>query len=841
MKTFAAVVLRNRPAVTTIMVAIIVVGIAGFAGMRREMFPETTLDYITVTVPYPGASPEEVEEGICQKIEEYVQSIDGIKKMTSTASEGSGSVRLELETNVKDPQRVLNEVRSEVDRIPSFPQLAENKQVTLATIRSAAILLAVLGPDDEATDPDYHLKLRDLTERIRTRLLKLRTVRNVTIEGGRDFQIDIEISEATLRKYNLTLEQVATLIGRQNIDTPGGLMRTRSQEVLIRGKDKRLTGDEIAELPLVTSPEGVVLTIGDLATIRDEFNDTTAINRVNGRNCLMISVNKTTEEDLIRITDEVKEYMATELPKIVPEGYDVIPVTDMSVFVNDRISLLLTNGWQGMAIAFLFLAVFLDLKLAFWVALGVPISVLGTGAWLYGYGESLNMMSMFAFILVLGILVDDAIVIGESVHHHVQLGEPVHQAVINGVSEVAVSVMASVLTTIIAFTPLLFVPGMMGKFCHGLPIVVIAALLFSLFESLVILPVHLDHEPGRRPPMRERIRRMSLLARLCFGYPMMAISATIRFFVYPVRVFYGWSRKVNVWANAGVDWVAHHVYRPMALFGQRNPMTVLAIFVGMLVMMIGAMAGGIVPFTAMARIDSISIYAEISYPDGSTAARTERAIASIQKAIEELDQEYLDRTGRRVVKTIQEAIGVAGSSGGPRSSGSTGSNSGKLMVELVDSDERDVSSSVIVGQWREKSQKYAADFAGNRTLIFSDSSFGPAGNMIDFRLVGPSEDMDAMKEAAEAIKSRLATYEGVFDITDDAIPGKSEFRIRVKENARALGITNADIANTLRAAYYGAEVMRLQRGRHEVKLMVRYPEDERNEFSSFEDIRFRKD
>ena len=840
MKNLVKAILRNRPAVNTIMLAIVIVGAVSFTSIRRELFPEITLDFITVSVPYPGASPEEVEEGICQKIEEYVQSIDGIKKMTSTASEGLGMVQLELETNVKDPQKVLNEVRSEVDRIPSFPQLAENKQVTLATIRSAAILLAVLGPDDEATDPEYHLKLRDLTEKIRTQLLKLKTVKNVTIEGGRDFQIDIEISEATLRKYNLSLDQVATLIGRQNIDTPGGLMRTRSQEVLIRGKDKRLTGEEIAKLPLVTSPEGVVLTIGDLATIHDEFNDSTAINRVNGRNSLMISVNKTTEEDLIRITDEVKKYMAEELPKIVPEGYDVIPFTDMSVFVNDRIELLLTNGWQGMAVAFFFLAVFLNLKLAFWVALGVPIAILATGAYLYGYGESLNMMSLFAFILVLGILVDDSIVIGESVYYHRQQGESMYDAVVNGVAEVAVSVVASVATTIIAFVPLLFIPGMMGKFCHALPIVVISALLASLFECLVILPVHLNHESKTRPPLKKRVREMSWIAKICFGFPMLLTYWTYQFFAYPVRVFYGWTGVVNRWANGWVDWVAHHLYRPLAMFGQRNPMTILALFVGMLIAMVGAMAGGIVPFTAMAKMDSISIYAEISYPDGSTAERTETAVACLQKAVEELDDEYFAKTGKRIIKTIQEAIGVAGSSGGPRSSGMTGSNSGKLMVELIDSDERDVSSSEIVTQWREKAKKYAAYFAGNRTLIFSDSGMGPAGNMIDFKLIGPAEDMGVMKEAAECIKKQLTTYEGVFDVTDDAIPGKSEFRIRVKDSARALGITNAEIANTLRAAYYGAEVMRLQRGRHEVKLMVRYPEAERNEFSSFEDIRFRK-
>ena len=507
MKALVSWVLKNKPAVNTLTIAIVFAGIMGFMSMRREMFPETTLDYITISVPYPGASPEDVEEGICQKIEEYVQSIDGIKKMTSTASEGSGTVQLELETSVKDPQRVLNEVRSEVDRIPSFPLLAENKTVSLATIRSEAILLAVLGPDDDGTDPNYHLKLRDVAEKLRTRLLKIPSIKNVTINGERDYQIDVELSEATLRKYDLTLEQVAQIIGYQNIDLPAGTMRTQSQEILIRGKDKRLTGEEIAQLPLVTSPEGVVLTVGDLGTVHDEFADTTAINRINGRNGLMVAVNKTSDEDLVKITDDVKEFLATEASKIVPNGYEIFPFSDMSVFVNERISLLLTNGYQGMALAFFFLAVFLNLKLAFWVAFGVPTSLLITGAFVYNFGESLNMMSMFAFILVLGILVDDAIVIGESIHFHQQRGESLKDAVINGSSEVAISVIASVLTTVIAFMPLLFIPGMMGKFCHSIPIVVITALMASLFESLVILPVHLSHESKRKRSLRKRYVR----------------------------------------------------------------------------------------------------------------------------------------------------------------------------------------------------------------------------------------------------------------------------------------------------------------------------------------------
>ncbi|NLE38479.1 MAG: efflux RND transporter permease subunit, partial [Pirellulaceae bacterium] len=341
MKSLIRWTITNTPAMNTLMIAILAVGLASLMAMRREVFPEFELDYITITVPYPGASPEEVEEGICQKIEEAVRSRDGIKKIMSTAREGVGIVVLELFSSVPDVQKVLNEIRSDVDRIPSLPELAEDAEIEQILIRRPAIRVGVIGPENES--PDAEIRLRDIAEQIRDELLQLPSLSQVELVGVRDYQIDIEISEDTLRKYGLTLQQVARIVRRENIEMPGGNMKTDSQEILLRGKNKRLLGPEIAKIPLVTQPDGVVLTVGDLGVVRDEFVDTTAIHRINGKPGMVIAVQKTSSEDLLQIVDEVKQFLK-EANKAggytLPPGYSLVTYDDNSIMVHDRINLL---------------------------------------------------------------------------------------------------------------------------------------------------------------------------------------------------------------------------------------------------------------------------------------------------------------------------------------------------------------------------------------------------------------------------------------------------------------------------------------------------------------------
>jgi len=372
--------------------AILLGGLFSFFGMRRETFPEFQLEVILVTVPYPGATPDEVESGICQKIEEAVQSLSGIKKLTSICREGSGFTLVQLESSVKDVQKVLSEVRSAVDRVSVFfPERSEKSTVEQVTFRVPAIRVAILGP--ASGDSGTEQRLRNLSETVRERLIELPSVSQAQLLNVKPYQIDVEVGEETLRKYGLTLSQIAMMIRKENLEMPSGQIKSDGQEILLRGKNKREIGEDIAQLPLISQPNGMVLNVGDVATVRDDFDDVAALNEINGRPAMVISIERTSTEDLLNISAEVTKFVEG-FP--VPEGYSLQAWGDESLDVRDRIRMLRENGIQGGLIVFLLLAMFLNFRLAFWVALGVPISVMGAGIGLYAMGDTLNMLTMFA-------------------------------------------------------------------------------------------------------------------------------------------------------------------------------------------------------------------------------------------------------------------------------------------------------------------------------------------------------------------------------------------------------------------------------------------------------------
>ncbi len=805
MRTLVRWAVHNSPGMNVLMLALLIIGGVCLANMRREEFPEFELEMILVSVPYPGASPEEVEEGICLKIEEAVRSVDGIKKQTSIAGEGFANVMLEISTSVDDVQRVLNEVRSEVDRIPSFPELAEDAEIQQLTMRSAAIRVTVLGP--ETDDPEAELKLRHVAEAVRDEFIALPSVTQASLLGVRDYQIDVEISESTLRKHGLTLTQVADLLRRENLELPGGLLKAESGRILLRARNKHVTGEQIAKIPLVTRPGGVVLTVGDLGTVQDEFADTVAISRVDGKPGMVISVNKTSNEDLITVVREVRD----RLPEIdVPPGYSLVPWNDKSVAVEDRMDLLSHNGLQGLLLVFLMLGVFLEIRLAFWVAMGIPISVFGACIFLQFGGETLNMLSMFAFLMALGIVVDDAIVIGENIYAHREQGKPFLQAAVDGTVEVFPSVLGSVLTSIIAFMPLMFVSGVMGKFIGVLPVTIIAMLIISLFESVFILPAHLAHPDGRL------FRIIGLVM-----YPLM-----------PVLWLFNW---LNRQSAAGLNWFIERVYVRLVEFLIRYPGIIVASAIAVLIVSVGFVQSGLLPFVIFPKLDRNDIQAKITFQNGTPAAITDAATQKLEDSIREVTSRYRTPDGKPILKTVYRTVGTAESNPmGPQDQ-TSGSHIGAVVVELVDTGDRPVLSSELQAQWRAA----AGEFAGADSLIFDSISHGPGGKPIEFKLVAKSEAIEQLESAVDECKNRLREYPGVYDVTDDATPGKYEFQIRIKERARAMGIPLAQLAETVRASYYGAEVMRLQRGRHEVKLMVRYPEAERASLGDFDQIRVR--
>jgi hydrophobic/amphiphilic exporter-1 (mainly G- bacteria), HAE1 family len=797
---------RNSPGMNTLMIALLVIGGFCLWSMRREEFPEFELERIVIAVPYPGASPEEVEEGICLKIEEAVRSVDGIKKQVSVASEGSGSVILELESSVKDVQRVLNEVRSEIDRIPSFPELAEDPEVEQITMRKPAIRLAVIGP--ESDDPDAELKLREVAELVRDDLLQLPTVTQANLMGTRAYQIDVEISEAKLRSYGLSLSRVADIIRRENLELPGGLLKAESGNILLRGRNKRVTGDEIAKIPLVTRADGVVLTVADLGVVKDEFADTVSISRVDGKPGLVISVDKTSNEDLLTIVAAVRKFAAE---REMPAGYSLHPWKDAAIAVQDRMDLLAKNGLQGLILVFLMLAIFLEFRLAFWVAMCTPVSILVACAILLYFDQTLNMLSMFAFMMALGIVVDDAIVTGENIYAHRELGKPFTQAAIDGTIEVFPSVLGSVLTSVIAFVPLMFVSGIMGKFIAVLPVTIIAMLAISLFESTFILPGHLAHAD-------------SVFYR---------VVGAVLYPFKPLVWFFNW---LNEHSGRLLDRFIESVYLKIVRFLFRFPAIVVCLAVTVLVLSFGVVKAGLIPFVIFPKLDKNDVRAQIVFRDGTPAAITDAATQRLESAIQTVAAKYKATDGGSILKTMHRTVGSTESSNpADAMPQGAGSHIGSVSLELVDTSERTIKSNQLLAEWREA----AGDFPGADSISFDSPNMGPGGVPIEFKLLSRNDDLDDLEAAVEECKARLAEYPGVYDVADDSTPGKVEFRIRIKERARAMGIPLFELADTVRASYFGAEVMRLQRGRHEVKLMVRYPDAERRSLANFDQIRVR--
>jgi len=823
MKSAIRWAISNSPAMNTLMVGVLALGLISASSLRREVFPEFELEIVLITVPYPGASPEEVEDGICQKIEEAVQAIDGIKQQTAIAREGSGSVVLELKTGV-DPAKVLAEVRSEVDRIPSFPQLAEDPEVKQLTLRDPVIQVGVLAPDID--EPGAERQLRDLAERVRDELIHLEHVSQASISGAKQYQIDVEIPESTLRQYGLSLRNVANILRRENMELPGGTIRTDSQEVLVKGDNKQITGADIARLPLISLPSGGKLTVGDLGKVRDGFADATSQSRVDGRPAIVISVNTTNSEDLLATTADVIQFCQQ---KQMPSGFDLVTWDDRSIDVQDRMNLLVSNGLQGLFLVLLVLAVFLNLRVACWVALGIPISILGACAVLWFTGETLNMLTMFSFLMALGIVVDDAIVIGENIYTHRQQDRTFFQAAVDGTYEVLPSVVTSVTTTVFAFMPLLYVSGVMGKFIACMPVAMIAMLIFSLLESTFILPCHLAHgaEPNAANDRKHAGWRKGL-------------SWLARPFVFSWQCIEYYSGRVNEWSNGLLDRFAEKIYLPGLRFSITNPSTSIAAAFAMLLVSFSLVKGGHVPFTVMPKLDGNNINAALLYPDGTPEDITAAGVAILEQAIRDLDAKYEADGDGKVLHLTRQSVGFSQSIEGPAlGPESFGSHVGGLSVQLLDNTQRNVKSDDIIRDWRQLALELGNRFPGAESVSFQSSMMGPGGTPIEFKLLANSEHFEELENAVDDVKAKLATYPGVLDIDDDSRPGKWEIKLRVKDNAIAMGVPLGDIAETVRSAYYGEEVMRLQRGRHEVKLMVRYPYEDRRSLADFDQIRVR--
>lgn len=843
MRSIVKWAIQNSPAMNTLLIASLIVGSISMIIMRREVFPAFALEIVLVSVAFPGSTPEEVEEGICQKIESAVGGIEGVKKMTSVASEGNGFVVLELHGYVDDVQKVLNEVRSEIQQIQSFlPPRAEDPEVKQIVFRAPAISVGVIGPELSENAPrdgpealQRQLQLRQLAEDVRQELLNLRPVApddklrglfstlyqpkgmaitSAEIAGSRPYEIAVEVSEETLREFGISLSQFSNAIAQQNINVPGGKMETASQELLLRGDNKREVGAGIASLPVITRTNGDVVTVGEMAEVIDGFEETTAVNLINGREGLVIEVSKTDEEDLFTVVEAVKSYVAN---RKVPQGYRLETWGDVSSDVVDRIDLLARNGLQGLILVFIVLAIFLDLRLAFWVAMGIPISILGAGFVLLAFGQTLNMLSMFAFLMALGIVVDDAIVVGENIYLKREEGLPYVQAAVAGTVEVLPSVAASVTTTVIAFMPLFYVVGVMGKFISIMPLAVIAMLVISLLESTFVLPAHLAHDDN-------------------------LFTKTIGLVFYIFKPLISVLKVLNRIATSSLSFVIHRIYDPVLAFSLNFKPIVYACVILGFASVGGLMKAGFIEMGAFPKLDGREINATLAFPNGTSGGFATDAAEELRQAFMQIDEEIQGTVTDNfpdghpsVIHNLYEKIGESGDTLRGPTGIKRGSHVATVSVLLTSPSERDFSTRELIRRWREAVPKVS----GTEALKFDAQSMGPGGAAIEFKVLGDERSVQYLDQAVEECKEFLAQRVGVFDIEDDSRMGKWEVSIRLTEEGQSSGLSEADVAETIRAAYFGDEVMRLQRGRHEVKLMVRYPREDRVSMEGLKNLRVR--
>jgi multidrug efflux pump subunit AcrB len=812
--------IKNNVTVNLIMVFIIMAGLFTVMNMRREMFPQFSLDMIVVSVPYPGASPEEVEEGICVKIEERIESIEGIERIVSTAREGNGEVLAELETGA-DTQKILDDIKAEVDRIDTFPDDAEEPIVKEIINQDPTISVAIFGEVSEK-------RLRQVAEGIRDdlqdakfvpqtksgglqsfvasilkpfKIKKTDTITQIDLVGVRDYEIAIEVSEEDLRRYEISFDQVASAVRTGSIDLPGGKIKTEQGEILIRAKGQLYTGQEFEKLPLITLSDGTVVRLGQVAKVIDGFEDLDIKTRFNGKQAAIVQVSRTSEQDIIEIANIARNYVETQKSKF-PEDLEIAVWGDISTMVQSRIDLMLRNGIQGIVLVFIALALFLNLRLAFWVAIGIPVAFMGAFVVLNGFDQTINMISLFAFIMTLGILVDDAIIVGENVYTHYTSGKSPSAAVVDGLKEVGGPVIMAVSTTIVAFLPLMFIAGIMGKFIAVMPMAVIMILIVSLGEALIILPSHLHH----------------------------ALTQSEK----KDRKFTSWHERLRGRIEQGLQAVIDRVYLPAIKYVVKNKYFTFSIGIGVLIISLGIIAGGYVPFVFFPKGESDWIVAEVVYPLGTPFKLTEETVSHLEKESFALNTVYSNFT-RQNGKLVINAFSIVGAI--PRRDWKPpefGSHVGEVWLELASSEKRtNISTHAILAKWR----NLIGEIPGVERLQFATLEGGPAGNPIDIQLRG--KDFDQLKQAAAELKSEIATYPGTFDITDNFKPGKQEQKLRVKEGAGSIGITMRDLARQVRQAFYGDEALRIQRGRDDVKVMVRYSDKERRSIAGIEDMRIR--
>ncbi len=792
------------------MLVVLIAGATTWFSIKKEIFPETAFDAVAIRVPYPNATPEEVERGVCIPVEEAIADLEGIKKIRSTAAQNVGVVNVEVDVGYR-VRDVMSDVKSRVDAIDSFAEEIEQPVLEEITFKGPVLSLTLTADTDEAT-------LNRLAEQVRDDLLAYQAppaggvadlisramrgeprISQIEIAGTRPYEISIEVPEKTLRELNIGLGDIAAAIRASTLDLPAGSIRTRRGELILRALGKRYEAADLFDIPVANEPGGGEIRLGEIATLVDGFEDVDISSRFDAREAVVLNVFRVGREDTLALAALAKHYVAHSAARL-PEGAALAVWNDQSLYLEGRLSLLKRNAMFGLTLVLISLTLFLRPSLALLVALGIPVAFAG-GLWLMPMlGISLNMISLFAFILVLGIVVDDAIVTGENVYTRIQRGEHPSLAAWKGTNEVNVVVVFGVLTTIIAFTPMLGLSGVSGKIWPNIPLVVIPTLCFSLLQSKFVLPSHLAllapsnrSQPTRNPLLRAQRRIADGLAHFVDRFYLPALELTLRW------------RYVTV-----------------------------AAFTAVLLITLALVASGWIPFRFMPKVEGDIIIARVELAQGVPFDETERIVRRIEAAALALNDRFRARDGGPIIRHVLASAGTQPFITGFNPLGPpTATHLGEITLELVPAATRDVTGELLVSAWRET----LGPVPGVVELSFTAETQG-GGNAIDLNLTG--DNLERLIEATAYAKNELARYPGVIDIADSNRDGKDELRVTgITPGGRALGFTMASVAAQIRDAFYGNEVQRVQRGRDEVKIMVRYPVEDRRYLDSLESMKLR--
>ncbi|ABV94769.1 efflux transporter [Dinoroseobacter shibae DFL 12 = DSM 16493] len=778
------------------MVLVLVVGLLSLFAIPQKTFPDFTLEVVDIRVVYPGASPGEIEQSIIRPIEDQISGIDGVDEVTATAREGSGQVSVALLLGA-DVAEKLDEVKTEIDRITTFPEDAEEPTVTQRSNRSRALEIAIHGPVPEQV-------LKEEAERLKSELTQLPSVSFVETANLRDYEISIEVDRDTLNAYGLTLAQVSQIVAANSLELPGGEIETATLSIPLRTLGRNYTRADFENIVVLTNDAGAKVFLRDIATVIDGFEDSDISARFGGNPSATVNVFRVGDEQLLDIVSDVKVHLDESFRASLPAGVDVTLWQNDADELQSRLDLLIENAVLGLALVVLCLTLFLDFRLAFWAAAGIAVAFAASFAVLNTIGMSINMISLFGFILAIGIVVDNAIVIGENIYKNGEAGLSPMDAAVKGTQRVAVPVVFSALTTVVAFMPLFEMPGTLGKFLGDIPAVVIIVLLLSLLQALFILPRNLsrlDVSPSYRPNIV--LRGLNAVRRVI---------------------------------DRGLQWFIARPFDAALRFATRYWLVPIGAVIGMMIVTVGLLAHGYVKFNFFPAIDGKFVTANIEMVDGTTFDRTETVAEQVRVAAVRAGDRIaadLPMDEAAVVENIAVVIGQGAGGGGPAGgTATTGATLANVVVRVTDPELRDWPTRDYVAAWRDE----IGDIAGIKVLDVS-SALIDAGDAIAVELSLP--DGQDIAPVVDALREGLRGIPGVFSIRDDLSAGRLEYKLSLREDARIYGVTLSDLASQMRNGFFGIEATRVQRGRDDVRVFVRLPANQRDSLADLLDFKIR--